>query len=145
MFKQFLYVSLLGLAACSTTANLYPISGPMTRQVPVPTLVATVDGIAGNTGNFNFAMPNGAACSGKWSSVAPQFASVTSSNLFSQYGSIAGYSTTVGNVPSVNKGQAFANCTDNTRFDIEFFTGSGTANGYGIAEDTNGNVYKMLF
>lgn len=36
-------------------------------------------------------------------------------------------------------------CSDNTRFDVEFFTGSGTANGYGIAKDTNGNVYKMLF
>lgn len=27
----------------------------------------------------------------------------------------------------------------------EFFTGSGTANGYGIAKDSRGNVYKMLF
>ncbi|SFF92529.1 hypothetical protein [Roseobacter denitrificans] len=145
MLKRLLCLSLLGQAACSTTANLYPVSGPMSQQSPVPTLVATVDGITGNTGGFSFSMPTGAVCTGKWSSVAPQSASVTTGSLFSQFGSVAGYSTTVGNVPGVNKGQAFATCSDNTRFDVEFFTGSGTANGYGIAKDTNGNVYKMLF
>ncbi|MCD9146230.1 hypothetical protein [Pseudophaeobacter flagellatus] len=145
MHHRFSFVFLLGLAACSTTANLYPISGPLTEENPIPTLIATVDGITGNTGNFNFTMPNGSACSGKWSSVAPQFASVTTGTLFAEYGSVAGYSTTVGNLPGVNRGQAFSTCSDNTRFDIEFFTGSGTANGYGIAKDTRGNVYKMLF
>ncbi len=116
MLNRFSYVFLLGLAACSTTANLYPVSGPLTEQNPVPTLVATVDGITGNTGNFSFSMPNGAACSGKWSSVAPQYASVSTGTLFDQYGAVAGYSTTVGNVPGVNKGQAFASCSDNTRW-----------------------------
>jgi hypothetical protein len=133
------------LSACSTTANLYPVQGPLSLQKPVPILIATVDGITGNTGGFNFTMPDGAACSGRWSSVAPQHVTVTTSSLFSRYGTVTGYGTTVGNVPGVNKGQAFAICSDNTRFDVEFLTGSGTANGYGIATDTNDNVYKMIF
>lgn len=145
MFKKYICLSVLAITGCSTTANLYPVEGPLSRQTPAPTLVATVNGITSNTGGLNFTMPDGATCEGKWSSVAPQYASVTSGSLFSQYGSVAGYSTSVGNVPGVNRGQAFATCSDNTRFDVEFFTGSGTANGYGIAKDTNGNVYKMLF
>jgi hypothetical protein len=28
---------------------------------------------------------------------------------------------------------------------VEFFTGSGTANGSGVAKDNKGNVYKVLF
>ena len=29
--------------------------------------------------------------------------------------------------------------------EAEFFTGSGTANGYGVARDSNSNVCKMIF
>jgi hypothetical protein len=29
--------------------------------------------------------------------------------------------------------------------EAEFLTGSGTTNGYGVAVDSDGNVYKLLF
>lgn len=138
-------MSIVGLSACSTTANLYPVEGPLSRENPVPTVVVKVDGITSNTGGFNLLMPDGAICTGRWSSVAPQYAATTTTSLFSRYGTVTGYGTTVGIVPGVNKGQAFATCSDNTRLEVEFYTGSGTANGYGIAKDTNGNVYKMIF
>ena len=32
-----------------------------------------------------------------------------------------------------------------TSIQAEFFTGSGTANGYGVAKDNANNIYKMLF
>jgi hypothetical protein len=136
---------LSAVCACSTTANLYPVEGPLSEATPTPVLVAKVDGITGNTGGFSFAMPSGASCDGRWSSVAPTFTTVSAGSLFSQYGAVAGFGTVTGNVPGVNKGQAFAICSDNTRFDVEFLTGSGTANGYGVAKDTNGNIYKMIF
>ena len=146
--KNSIYISfacLFALTACTTTANLYPVKGPLSEQTPASILVAKVDEIMGNTGNFTLTMPNGSICSGKWSSVAPTYTAVSSGSLFGRYGSVTGFGTTVGNVPGVNKGQAFATCTDNTRMDVEFYTGSGMANGYGIAKDTNGNVYKMIF
>ncbi len=72
---------------------------------------------------------------------------VTTSNvsLFTQYGHITGFGTSVSNVPGVNKGQAMSFCQSGTTLEAEFVTGSGTANGYGVARDSNGNVYKMLF
>lgn len=129
------------LGGCSTTANLYPVQGPMSERRPLPVIVATADGITGNTGNLTLTMPDGESCSGKWSSVAPTMSGV---GLFSQYGATAGFVIS-GIQPGVNKGQAFMTCSNGTSVDAEFFTGSGTANGYGVARDSNKNVYKMLF
>jgi hypothetical protein len=138
--------SLMGLlTACSTTVNMYPIEGPLSRVQPLPVIIANVDGIASNTGSFKFVTPNAVSCSGRWSSVAPQAVSSTYGTLFTQYGSVAGFATTVSNLPGVNKGQAFGTCSNNDTFDVEFLTGSGTANGYGIARDSAGNVYKLIF
>ncbi len=64
--------------------------------------------------------------------------------LFSQYGTVVGFSYS-GIQPGVNKGHAFMTCSHGTTFEAEFFTGSGTANGYGIARDSNENIFKMLF
>lgn len=61
------------------------------------------------------------------------------------YGSVAGYAVTAGNVPGVNRGEAFLTCDRSTTLQAEFFTGSGTANGYGVAKDSRGNIYKMIF
>ena len=133
------------VGSCSTTVNMYPIEGPLSLQSPLPILIASVDGITSNTGSFSFSLPDGSKCSGTWSSVAPQMISSSSTSLFGRYGSIAGFSITASNLPGVNRGQAFGVCTNNERFDVEFLTGSGTANGYGLASDTAGNVYKLIF
>jgi hypothetical protein len=135
-----LFVGLLG--GCSTTANLYPIEGPLSKVLPLPTVVASVDGILGGTGNFNLTLPNGEKCEGKWSSAAPM--QTSSGTLFSTYGGIANF-VVIGPKPGVNRGEAFAACSGGTTIQAEFFTGSGTANGYGIARDSASNIYKMLF
>lgn len=135
------------LAGCSTSqvVTFYPVKGPLAAQVPLPQIKAVADGITGNTGPLNLTLPSGEACSGQWSSAAPQAVSVTSGSLFTMYGPAAGYSVTAGNVPGVNRGEAFMSCDRGTTIQAEFFTGSGTANGYGVARDSANNVYKMLF
>jgi hypothetical protein len=88
---QAVLVLLSGLVAgCSTTANLYPVQGPLASQKPLPVIVATADGITGNTGNLSLRMPDGEECSGKWSSVAPKMAG--EGTLFSRYGTTVGFS-----------------------------------------------------
>src|SRR5690554_5269449 len=123
------------LSGCSTTVNMYPMKGPLSEQKPLPVLVATVDGIMGNTGGFNLTLPSGATCSGRWSCIAPM--SVGSSNvaLASAWGIVYGSGYSVRNLPGINRGEAMATCADHTTIHVEFFAGSGTANGNGVAQD----------
>ena len=133
---------LLGGCINSTSVNFYPVRGPLAAQRPPPVVVAKVDGILGNTGNVYMELPGGEMCTGRWSSVAPTH--VTSGTLFMTYGTTVGF-TASGIQPGVNKGQAFATCSGGTTVEAEFYTGSGTANGYGVAKDSKSNVYKMVF
>ena len=139
------YAFCVALGGCSTTANLYPIQGPLSKTVPLPVVTAHVDGITSNTGGLGMTLPDGEICKGRWSSAAPQFATSVSGSLWGRYGSVAFSGSAIGPVPGVNRGEAFLTCVRGTTIQAEFFTGSGTANGYGIAEDSRGNVYKMIF
>ncbi|WP_048648979.1 hypothetical protein [Nitratireductor soli] len=135
------------LAGCiSQDVKLYPVEGPLAGQVPLPVVQAKAVGVETNSGPLSLTLPSGEKCQGTWSSVAPRFQTVSTGSLFSSYGgAIFGSGVTTGNVAGVNKGHAFLSCSAGTTIDAEFFTGSGTANGYGIAKDSQGNVYKMLF
>jgi hypothetical protein len=130
------------LSGCSTTVSLFPVQGPMASVRPLPVIEAKADGITGNTGGLSMTMPDGEKCIGKWSSVAPTYAGT--GTLMGQYGTVVGYSVS-GIQPGVNKGFAFLSCTAGTSVEVEFFTGSGTANGYGVAKDSNSNIYRVLF
>lgn len=133
------------LAGCSTTVNMYPVKGPLSEQKPLPVLVATVDGIMGNTGGFKLTLPSGAACSGRWSSIAPMSVGYSNIGMAGAWGVVYGAGYSVRNVPGINRGEAMATCSDHTTIQVEFFTGSGTANGNGVALDSSGNIYKLIF
>jgi hypothetical protein len=145
--RLILFALALWLAGCSSSqiVTFYPIKGPLAAQVPLPIAKATAEGITGNTGPLTMTLTTGETCAGQWSSAAPQQVAVTSASLFTMYGAAAGYSVTAGNVPGVNRGEAFMTCDRGTTIQAEFYTGSGTANGYGVAKDSADNVYKMLF
>ena len=136
---------LVTLCSCSTTANLYPVKGPLSEIQPLPIIQARVDGIMGNSGGISLTMPDGEFCKGQWSSAAGMSVTYGSGTLFSQYGSAywSGYS--VGNKPGENRGQAMIVGAKGTVIEVEFYTGSGTANGFGLAKDNKGNIYKVLF
>lgn len=141
------------LAACSTTATLYPIDGPLSKQQPLPVLTAVVDGILGNTGGISLTLSDGERCTGKWSSIAPMSvgfstasaSSTATSGMTSVWTTVYGSGYSVGNLPGVNKGEAMLVGDRGTVIQVEFYTGSGTANGSGVAKDNKGNIYKVLF
>src|SRR4051812_30653257 len=96
----------IALASCSTTAALYPISGPLSKQSPPPVLRAKVNGITGNTGSLTLTLPDGEQCEGTWSSIAPRSVTELNGSLFNQYGSSLGFSARAsGNLPGVNRGE----------------------------------------
>jgi hypothetical protein len=90
--------------------------------------VVTVDGIMENTGNISMTMPNGEACTGKWSSASPSNGCDDNHVvIYSVRIAIAGLGTMVGPAPGVS-GEEFVTCAQGTSLQAEFYTGSGTAN-----------------
>lgn len=146
-------VAVIVIAACSTTATLYPVDGPLSKQQPLPVLTAAVDGIMGNTGGISLSLPDGEHCTGKWSSIAPMsvgFSTTSASGsatngMASAWATVYGSGFSVSNLPGVNKGEAMLVGDRGTVIQIEFYTGSGTANGAGVARDNKGNIFKVLF
>jgi hypothetical protein len=140
-------------SGCSTTATLYPIDGPLAKESPLPVITATADGITGNTGNISLVLPDGEICTGRWSSIAPmsvRYSAATasgmvSSGLASAWVTAYGSGFTIANQPGVNRGQAMLVGNRGTIIEVEFYTGSGTANGVGVAKDNRGNVFRMIF
>jgi hypothetical protein len=141
------------LSGCSTTATLYPINGPLSKMQPLPVLTATADGIMGNTGNISLTLPDGEFCKGRWSSIAPMdvnystalATSTTTNGMSSVWATVYGSGFSVNNLAGVNKGEAVLVGDKGTVIQVEFYTGSGTANGAGVAKDNKGNFFKVLF
>ena len=141
------------ISGCSTTATLYPIKGPMSTISPLPTPIAKVNGILGNSGTILLVLPDGEVCKGRWSSIAPMsvgFSAASASGsatsgLSSVWATVYGSDYSLANVPGINKGEAMLVGDKGTVIQIEFYTGSGTANGTGVAKDNKGNIYKVLF
>ena len=138
-------LTLLMMIGCSTTVSLFPMDGPLRNERPAPVLIATVGNITSSSGPFGLVYPNGDICEGRWASLAPQMVSTTWGEIFTKYGKQVGVSSTSVNVPGVNRGEAMAICRSGNRIQVEFYTGSGTASGVGVAKDDQGNVFKLIF
>jgi hypothetical protein len=141
------------LAACSVSGQLYPVAGPMAKVKPLPVLTVKIDGVTGNSGPAEIALPGGEICRGKWSVVAPRMVGGStysgtgqiSSGLDSAFISTQGHSFVNVGAPGTNKGQAMLVGDRGTVIECAFVVGSGTASGYGAAKDSHGNTYKLIF
>lgn len=138
-------IAVAALTGCSLTATMVPVEGPLTSVRPLPVLSVRVDGITGNSGNLSTFTPDGDTCKGRWSSAAGAGITVGGANLLSTYGStyITGYSVSTGR--GQNPGQALMVCGLGRVIQVEFVTGAGTAHGFGIAKDSEANIYRFVF
>lgn len=130
---------------CALSATMIPVEGPLSQLKPVPVVAVHADGIMGNNGKITFAMPGGDACAGRWSSAAGAGMTLSGGSLIGQYGSahISGYSVSTGS--GQNPGVALATCKSGRTLQLEFVTGAGTAHGFGIGKDNEGNIYRFVF
>ncbi len=133
------------LTACSAAISMFPVEGPIRSETPNQVLSASAENVSSNSGKFSVTYPNGDQCVGRWASIAPQLTSTSWGSLFTQYGALTGASIMTTNMPGINRGEAIAVCSSGNRLQIEFYTGSGTANGSGVAKDERGNVFKLIF
>jgi len=107
----------------------------------------------GNSGDVELTLSSGEHLAGRWSSLAPRqvirstgSATGTISNgLSSAIVTVYGSGTSVANVPGINRGTAFLTGPRGTTMEVEFWTGSGTASGNGVAVDNRGNIFKVIF
>jgi hypothetical protein len=135
----------IAVGGCALNATMVPVEGPLSEMRPVPVIQARADGIMGNTGNITFLMPEGETCKGRWSSAAGAGVTLGAAGLISQYGSAyaSGYSVSTGT--GQNPGYALATCSKGRTMQLEFVTGAGTAHGFGIAKDNEGNIFRFVF
>jgi hypothetical protein len=155
IIRLFLVSCAVILSGCSlsVTAKLYPVQGPLSEQKPIPVLRARVMDVQRNSGDVTLTLTDGEVCTGSWSSLAPQQVSMTSisgrgqitSGIQTAYTTVYGTGFTVSNVPGVNRGTAYLVGDRGTTIEVEFFTGSGTASGNGVAIDSKGNIFKVIF
>ncbi len=146
-------ILVITLTGCSTSANLYPVEGPLSKISPLPILIAKVEGILGNSGNISMSTADGESFTGKWSVISPMtsvFSSGsvnanTTTGLASVWTSVYGSGYSVANVGGVNSGQGMLIGNMGTVIEIEFRVGSGTSSGTGVAKDNKGNIFRVLF
>jgi hypothetical protein len=67
------------------------------------------------------------------------------SGMAQAWAQVYGAGFSVSNLAGVNRGEAMLTGPKGTVLQVEFFTGSGTANGNGVAKDNHGNVFKVIF
>jgi hypothetical protein len=131
-------VTLLG-ACNATTVNLYPVRGSWALETPLPIITASVEGIGGPSGRITMTMPDQESCSGQWST-APFPAERAS--LWDQYSLVAGFSHIPGR-PGGTRSESALSCARGTTIQVEFFTEG--RQGFGVATDSRGNIYRILF
>lgn len=138
------------LAACggsSVDLRLYPVEGPIALTDPSQTITISVRNQTETSGDIYFRMPppTKTRCQGTWTSVAPKVVSHERGLSLSLRGPGGKVSNTTADVGGINSGEIYAVCTDGTRMQGRFVTGSGTESGTGTVTDTLGNTYKLLF
>jgi hypothetical protein len=131
------------LSACTATAHLYPVQGPLSTRIPPPTLILKQSGRG-----VSVVLEDGEVCSGPFAILSPTDSSARelSTEWDLIYGS--GYylahvlgtpihrSTLVG-----NKGTTLE--VENS--DVAPVNSSGIATVVGVAKDSRGNIYKLNF
>lgn len=142
---------LLGiLAACSgrtVDLKLYPVAGPIASSDPSQTISMSMGHTTDTSGEITFRMPppTKTRCKGTWTSVAPKVISHERGLSLSLRGPGGKVTSSTQDVGGINSGEIYAVCTDGTRLQGQFISGSGTNSGTGTVTDSLGNTYKLLF
>lgn len=138
------------LAACgdkSVDMRLYPVEGPIALAHPSQVISIATTYRTATSGDIGFRMPppSKVYCKGTWTSVAPKVASHERGLKLGLRDTGGSYSNSSKDVAGINSGEVYAVCTDGTRVQGHFISGSGTESGTGRVTDTLGNTYKLLF
>jgi hypothetical protein len=142
---------LTGCVSLSVPGRFSPVQGPLSKQSPIPTYSATLSGFL--SGTISVIIENGEVCKGPWAFVsksAPEkndagSGGPASSNMAADWDTVYGAGYYVAHVVG-NKLYARAALTGNRGTTIRAeFSNEHNERGQtkGVAEDNNGNVFKV--
>jgi len=133
------------LCACALTRTgyLHPVKGPLSTQQPPPVYAATASGIL--SGEITVKLPDGEICKGSWAFVP---GSSPGSALAPAWDVVYGSGFYVSNVLG-SKLYAHSGLSGDrgTHLELEIYKASNTERDplLGVAEDQDGNIFKVSF
>lgn len=132
---------LLLLSGCDRLAGLYPVEGPLAQSGQDGKIAVTFSSIGfGSQGKIEATLADGEICGGEYTILpAGRTAEIFSFSLYAKYfGS--------GLAPQEARyGQALFTGDKGTVFKAEFYLVRGVKQGYGLARDNKGNLYKLIW
>ena len=157
--KSKLYLLLLvvsATSACNHSARLYPVQGPLSKQTPVPVLIAKITG-AFTPGDIKVVLSDGEVCQGHWNVVNPakaakgsNTATAPNNDMSSAWDSIYGPGFYVSRVLGARYyAQAVVTGNRGTILNVEMYRPVGDRDVEigaikGVAKDNRDNLYKLV-
>jgi hypothetical protein len=137
--------------ACAET--LYPVQGPLAAQAPPPIMKATFHGTT--SGNFSLVQTNGETFQAKWASVTASFVNnktpgtpasyLPQPNLAFAWDTVYGQGYFLAQVLGTRIMQVVATGDKGTVIQVERLYGDPRAGFNGVAVDSKGNIYKVVW
>lgn len=152
-----LIVSASALSACTRTARLYPVQGPVSAQSPTPVFFAKITGVSYPLG-ISIVLGGGELCKGRWNQVAPAqpakgataSVQVTAGDMSSVWDSVYGPGYYVAHVlGTYYYYESVASGDRGTVMNVELYLDDSESHGKysslkGVARDNKGNIYKLM-
>jgi len=153
-----LIISASTISACTRTARLYPVQGPVSAQSPTPVFFAKITGVSYPSG-ISIVLGGGELCKGRWNQVAPtqpakgapaSVQQVTAGDMSSVWDSVYGPGYYVAHVLGTNYYyESVASGDRGTVINVELYLDDSESHyknsGYkGVARDNKGNIYKLM-
>ena len=144
------------LSGCYLNGRLYPVQGPASAQTPPPIYKARISGGL-RSGSFTATLQNGERCTGSWSQVSNKPTSKPAAQAPSSQEEISkAWDTVYG--PGFFTAHVLGahihlhgalNCDKSTLLQVEAYRNTGANETIdsrkGVAFDSNGNIYKLVF
>ena len=151
-------VSAAVMLGCSHAARLYPVQGPLSAQTPLPVLAAKVTGSL-TPGDFSVVLSDGEVCKGHFSVVSRNPTAKTANpatpaaaDLSSAWDTIYGPGFYVAHVLGARYyARTVASGNRGTVLNVEIYRSENVEGGTfvaatkGVAKDSGGNLYKIVF
>ena len=120
------------------SVQMYPAAGPVKDGGYSAAIAGVVAGV-GTSGTFSFARPDSVTCNGRWTTLQskPQ-----SGSLVDKHQKLTGLPATVSGMVG---GLAIGACSNSASFQAEYYAVPGADSGFGVATDSDGNIYKLIF